>query len=84
MKDENIYLDRSDDPSSRIQMVRATYKRDVHVMSEMSCKRFVRSVYLTKSSEKITRAVLCTESIRREVGEPIKYFKASRANDPVM
>jgi len=84
MKDENIYLDGSDDPSSRIQMVRAKYKRDTRVMSEMSRKRFARSVYLTKSSEKITRVMLCTESIRREVGEPIKDFKASRANDPVM
>lgn len=45
----------------------------------VNAKRFARSVYLTKGSEKIARA----ESICREVGEPIKDFKASRANEVV-
>lgn len=40
------------------------------------------SVYLAKSSEKITRTALCAAYICREVGEPIKDFKASRASDP--
>lgn len=53
------------------------------VASEMSRRRSAYSVYLTKSSEKIARTALCVESIRREVSEPIKDFKASRANGPV-
>lgn len=63
-------------------MVRVEIQARRRVASEMSRKRSACSVYLTKSSEKITRAALCAESIRREVGEPIKDFKASRANDP--